>query len=295
MSTVKHDEGRRSLVISPVEMTGTDIFAVCYCMRPLLYLSAGASCETRKLHCIDDFIASPPCSLPRPPQQKWGSALVFIELNVTDEPDFVCTAVVIGPTLLLTAPGCFGANEAPPTLSADWAGNAVALNRYAVRAGDANGTTVGHLVSHLYVNAAGIAGAQLSVVTFEREAGAAAVGLGVLPLYTKPTSVPVGGVVLAFGPTNVTMLGPTSWSWSGVRTLAAAPVSIDSESTAAARVGACGAFRSGAALYLDKPPIGSVGTDEWPLLCGNLGDLGAPLMLQDPSDLTWKVRHRKYH
>ena len=121
-----------------------------------------------------------------------------------------------------------------------------------MRAGDANRTVVGYAASHRYVNAAGADGGRLSVVNFTATSAAAQL-LSVLPLYTAPTSVPADGLLLSFGPTYVAQTGVDAYVWAGVRTLASAPGVIDSASTASARVGACGAYRSGGPLFLPDP------------------------------------------
>ena len=199
------------------------------------------------------------------------------------QPDFVCTGAMVGVSTLVTAPGCFDSvTEAPPTATDDWDGVFAVLAPYAVRAGDANRTVVGYAASHRYVNAAGADGGRLSVVNFTATSAAAQL-LSVLPLYTAPTSVPADGLLLSFGPTYVAQTGVDAYVWAGVRTLASAPGVIDSASTASARVGACGAYRSGGTLFLDRPADAAAAVD-WPVLCGNLGDLGAALLLPDPFD-----------
>lgn len=208
---------------------------------------------------------------------------MFLELGLPGQPDFVCTGAMIGAATLVTAPGCFDSvTEAPPTANADWVGAFAALAPYAVRAGDPGRTIVGYAASHRYVNAAGADGARLSVVNFTATAAAAAL-LTYLPLFTSPTSVPSDGTLLSFGPTFVAQTGAATYAWDGVRTLASAPAVIDSASTASARVGACGAYRSGGSLFLNRPADAAAAVN-WPVLCGNLGDLGAALLLPDPFD-----------
>lgn len=105
----------------------------------------------------------------------WG-AVVFIEPGTPDQPDFVCTATLVAPTVALTSPSCFDpATEAPQTATPG--GLTLPLAPRPVFAGDAGRTLVGWAVEHAYVNRPSVEGDRLSVVRLELSPAGAALAL----------------------------------------------------------------------------------------------------------------------
>ena len=217
--------------------------------------------------------------------------VVYVELGLAGQPDFICSGVMVGNASFLTAPACWNsALEAPITGLGDWAGGLRVLAPYRVFAGP-NRTLVGITAAHRYVNSPGTDGYRLSLVNMTRSHGADAIGLSAIPTLSSPVSVPAEGLVLSYGPYNVSQSGPATFAWAGVRGLKAVPALFDSSSTASLRVGACDTYRTGGSLFLNRAvDPSSTEAFNYPYLCGNLGDMGAVVMVADAYDNnTWKV------
>ena len=162
-----------------------------------------------------DLMISPLTSSNSPLLWESWNFVVYLELGLPGQPDFICSGVMVGNVSLLTSPSCFdSATEAPVTSQTDWQGTLRALKPYAIYAGP-NRTLVGIARSHHYVNSPGTDGYRLSLVNMTRLPGADAIGLGWLPTLSSPISVPAEGILLSYGPDAVTQLGPASYSWTG--------------------------------------------------------------------------------
>lgn len=216
--------------------------------------------------------------------------MLFFETLLT--PDFVCTAALVAPTVLLTAPGCFDPiTEAPETAPSDFDGGERPVAPRPVYAGDPARTLVGHMLAHAYVNTPSVEGGRLSVVRINRTSASLALGPRLAPvqLFDGQVFPPAAGTVLGYGPDAVNETSAGVLAWSGVRALKAAPLTADElgvTSTGAGgrtNTGRCGYPISGGTLKANRPAVVDpvTGSDGYVALCGNLGDLGAPLLLWD--------------
>lgn len=209
------------------------------------------------------------------------SGLLFVEPLKVNQPDFVCSAVLLSPSVILTAPSCFDpVIEAPRT--AAFAGQTLPLTPRAVYAGDASRTLVGWTLEHTYVNTPSVEGDRLSVVRINRTTASLALGLQPMPLYDGQIYPPASGLVVSYGPDNVTALSAVMYTWSGVRALKSAPVVIDALGSVTSSVGRCGYPITGGVVVANKPTlVDPAAADPYAYLCGNLGDIGAPVLLWD--------------
>jgi hypothetical protein len=205
----------------------------------------------------------------------WPGVL-YIETLRLNQPDFVCTATLLAYDVLVTSPSCFDGVDR--TADADFDGATSTLAPRPVFAGDAARTLVGHTLRHAYVDTPSVEGGRLSVVKINRSAAGLALPLRPLTVFDGQLYPPVEGLALAYGPASVTRLSEVTFAYAGVRELKAAPVRVDALGSVSAPVGRCGYTLTGGVLATNKPLDDS---EAWTALCGNLGDMGAPILVRD--------------
>lgn len=198
----------------------------------------------------------------------------MVLLNITTR-DTICTATLIGPTVLLTAPACFLPTEAPITAASSYDGSLANLTAYPVQLADATRTVIGFTTFHYYVYNTGQEGYRLSVVSFDRTPAGIALDTPWYPIFMNEIIPPLAVVAGGFGPNNLTVSGLFTFP-VGNGVLRMTNGTLTGAGQSVKRIGKCSGYRIGGNLYLDKVARMAA---SYVRMCGQFGDMGSPLFL----------------
>lgn len=195
-------------------------------------------------------------------------------LNITTR-DTICTATLIGPAILITAPACFLPTEAPITAASAYDGSIANLTAYPVQLADASRTVIGFTQFHYYVYNTGQEGYRLSIVSISLTPAGAALNIPYYPIFMNEIIPPLAGVAGGYGPNNLTVSGLFTYP-VGNGQLRMANVTLTGAGQSVKRIGKCSGYRIGGNLYVDRVARMAA---SYIRMCGQFGDMGSPLFL----------------
>lgn len=196
-------------------------------------------------------------------------------LNITTR-DTICTATMIGPTVLITAPACFLPTEAPITAASAYDGSIANLTAYPVQLADASRTVIGFTQFHYYVYNTGQEGYRLSIVSIALTPVGIALNIPYYPIFMNEIIPPLSGAAGGFGPNNLTVSGLFTFP-VGNGQLRMANVTLTGAGQSVKRIGKCSGYRIGGNLYVDRVARMAA---SYIRMCGQFGDMGSPLFLE---------------